>query len=80
MLSGSVRAFRENIQGREQTIHVERAGGTLAEVAVFDGGPYPSNAIADEDSEVLLLSTEDVRRSLAGRQSRMPYARPTRCM
>jgi CRP/FNR family transcriptional regulator len=62
VLSGSVRAFRENIEGREQTIHVERAGGILAEVAVFDGGPYPSSTIADEDSEVLFLATEDVRR------------------
>jgi CRP/FNR family transcriptional regulator len=62
VLSGSVRAFRENIEGREQTIHVEHAGGTLAEVAVFDGGPYPSTAVADEDSEVLFVATEDVRR------------------
>jgi CRP/FNR family transcriptional regulator len=62
VLSGSVRAFRENIEGREQTIHVEHAGGTLAEVAVFDGGPYPSTVVADEDSEVLFLATEDVRR------------------
>ena len=62
VLSGSVRAFRENIEGREQTIHVEHAGGTLAEVAVFDGGPYPSTGVADEDSEVLFLATEDVRR------------------
>src|SRR6516225_772097 len=62
VLSGSVRAFRENIEGREQTIHVEHAGGILAEVPVFDGGPYPSTAVADEDSEVLFLATEDVRR------------------
>ena len=62
VLSGSVRAFRENIEGREQTIHVERTGGILAEVAVFDGGPFPSNTIADEDSEVLFLATEDARR------------------
>ena len=61
VLSGSVRAFRENVDGREQTIHVEHASGTLAEVAVFDSGPYPSTAVADEDSEVLFLATEDVR-------------------
>lgn len=61
VLSGSVRAFRENVEGREQTIHVERSGGILAEVAVFDGGSYPSNAIAEEDSEVLFLATADVR-------------------
>lgn len=62
VLSGSVRAFRENMDGREQTIHVECAGGTLAEVPVFDSGPYPSTAMAEEDSEVLFLAKEDVRR------------------
>ncbi len=62
VLSGSVRAFRINLDGREQTIHVEHAGGTLAEVAVFDNGPYPSTTIAEEDSEVLFLAKEDVRR------------------
>ena len=64
VLSGSVRAYRENVDGREQTIHVEHAGGTLAEVAVFDRGPYPSNAVADEDSVVLFLPTEDVHHFL----------------
>jgi CRP-like cAMP-binding protein len=62
VLSGSVRAFRVNLDGREQTIHVERAGGTLAEVAVFDGDPYPSTTVAEEDSEVLFLARDDVRR------------------
>ena len=62
VLSGSVRAFRENVDGREQTIHVERAGGLLAEVAVFDGGPYPSSTVAEEDSEVLFLAKEDLHR------------------
>jgi CRP/FNR family transcriptional regulator len=62
VLSGEMRAFRENIDGREQTIHVEHPGGTLAEVAVFDGGPYPSTVVADEDSEVLFLAKQDVRR------------------
>lgn len=61
VLSGAVRAFRVNLDGREQTIHVEHGGGTLAEVAVFDGGPYPSTTIAEEDSEVLFLAKDDVR-------------------
>ncbi len=64
VLSGSVRAFREKMDGREQTIHVERVGGTLAEVSVFDGGPYPSTTMAEEDSELLFLAKEDVRRFL----------------
>ncbi len=64
VLSGSVRAFRENIDGREQTIHVEHAGGILAEVAVFDGGSYPSSTMAEENAEVLFLAKEEVRRFL----------------
>lgn len=62
VLSGAIRAFRVNVDGREQTIHVEQVGGTLAEVAAFDGGPYPSTAIAEENSDVLFLTREDVRR------------------
>lgn len=61
VLSGSVRAFRVNLDGREQTIHIERPGGMLAEVAAFDGGPFPSTTIAEEDSDVLFLAREDVR-------------------
>lgn len=62
VLSGVVRAFRVNLEGREQTFHIEQVGGVLADVAVFDGGPFPSTAIAEEDSEVLFLDREDIRR------------------
>ncbi len=64
VLSGSIRAFRVNIDGREQTIHVEHSGGVLAEVAVFDGGPYPSTSVAEETSEVLFFDKEYVHRFL----------------
>lgn len=61
VLSGSMRAFRVSRSGREQTIHVEHAGGTLADVPALDGGPYPSTAIAEEDSELLFLGKKDLR-------------------
>lgn len=64
IVSGSIRAFRVNAKGREQTIHVESAGATLAEVPVFDDGVYPATAVAEEASEVLFLSKADVRRFL----------------
>lgn len=64
VITGSVRAFRVNLDGREQTIHVEHAGGTLAEVAVFDGGAYPSTAMAEENSEVLFVSRQSIHRFL----------------
>lgn len=59
---GSLRAFRVNPDGREQVIHVEKAPATLAEVPVFDDQPYPSSVMADEDSQVLFISKQDVRR------------------
>lgn len=60
VLKGSVRAFRVNVDGREQTIHIERAGGMLAEVTVFDDGPYPSSAVAEEDSVVLFFGKKQI--------------------
>ena len=59
---GSLRAYRGNAEGREQIIHVEKAGTTIAEVPVFDDNPYPSTVMAEEDSEVLFISRENVKR------------------
>jgi CRP-like cAMP-binding protein len=59
--SGRIRAFRVNAQGREQTLHIEREGATLAEVPVFDDGSYPATAVAEERSTVLFLAKNDVR-------------------
>lgn len=60
IVNGSVRAFRESLDGREQVIHVERAGTTVAEVPVFDDGPYPSTVVAEEDTETLFLDKRNV--------------------
>lgn len=59
--SGVIRAFRVNSQGREQTIHTEHEGATLAEVPVFDDGTYPATAVAEEPSTVLFLDKTEVR-------------------
>ncbi|MFN7931494.1 MAG: Crp/Fnr family transcriptional regulator [Blastocatellia bacterium] len=59
---GAVRAYREGLDGREQVIHVERAGATIAELPVFDDRPYPSTVAAEEESLVLFIDRRDVRR------------------
>ncbi len=64
IVSGSIRAFRVNAKGREQTIHVESAGATLAEVPVFDDGDYPATAVAEESSQVLFISKANVQKFL----------------
>lgn len=61
IVDGAVRAFRESLDGREQVIHVERAGGTIAEVPVFDDGAYPSTVAADEDTTCLFIDKRDIR-------------------
>jgi len=58
--SGSVRAFRVAADGREQVIHVEHAVTTIAEVAVFDDGNYPSTVAAEEPSVLYFISKRDV--------------------
>ena len=61
IVEGSVRAFRVSLDGREQVIHVERAGATIAEVPVFDDGTYPSTAAAEEMTTTLFIDRRDVR-------------------
>jgi CRP/FNR family transcriptional regulator len=61
IVEGAVRAYRESVDGREQVIHVERAGATIAEVPMFDDGAYPSTVAAEEDSIILYLDKRDVR-------------------
>jgi CRP-like cAMP-binding protein len=61
IVEGAVRAFRESADGREQVIHVERAGATFAEVPVFDDGTFPSTVAAETDSVLLFIDKRDVR-------------------
>jgi CRP/FNR family transcriptional regulator len=58
---GALRAFREGVDGREQVIHVEREGATIAELPVFDDKPYPSTVAAEEETVVLYIDKNDVR-------------------
>src|SRR5215510_11625836 len=59
--TGALRAFREGVDGREQVIHVERAGATIAELPVFDDKPYPSTVAADEETRLLFIDKKDVK-------------------
>lgn len=53
--SGRVRIYRTNPDGREQVLHVEGPGRTVAELPLFDGGPYPASAVTMEDSRLIFL-------------------------
>ena len=56
---GRVRIFKASASGREQVLAVNVPGESVAELPVFDGGPYPASAIALEDSEIAFVSRKD---------------------
>lgn len=59
---GSVRLFKTAASGRQQLIGIERAGNTLAEVPLFDGGRHSATASAIAATTLLSLDAEQFRR------------------
>lgn len=57
--SGNVKIFNTSASGREQVLHIERAGNSLAELPVFDGGDYPASAAAVDKCTLLFISKRD---------------------
>lgn len=55
VLEGRVKVYRSSPDGREQILHIEGPGNPLAELPLFDGGPYPASARTLEDSRLLFL-------------------------
>ena len=59
--SGEVKIFKTGVTGREQILTIEKAGDSVAELPVFDGGPYPASAMAVSESTLLFISKRDFR-------------------
>ncbi len=59
---GKVEIYRSRSDGREHVLHVELPVQSVAELPLFDGGPYPASGRAAEDSDLLFLSLDDFRR------------------
>jgi len=57
--SGALKVFKTSAGGREQVLTIEGAGGTVAELPVFDGGPYPASAAALSAASLLFVSKRD---------------------
>jgi CRP-like cAMP-binding protein len=56
---GKIRIFKTSVNGREQVLAVNVPGESVAELPVFDGGPYPASAVAIEDTEIAFISRRD---------------------
>ena len=61
VFKGRVRIFKVSPSGREQVLAVEGPGSSIAELPVFDGGPYPASGVAAEPSELLFIARQDFR-------------------
>lgn len=56
---GAINVHRVGASGKEQVIHVFRAGESFAEVTLATDTGYPANARAVESSQVLLVQKQD---------------------
>ena len=57
--SGSVRIYKFTPGGRQIVLAIQEAPATVAEVPVFDGGPYPATVITQEPTEAMLIRKDD---------------------
>jgi CRP/FNR family transcriptional regulator len=55
VLEGRVRVFRTDSDGRHQTLAIEGPGRPVAELPLFDGGPYPASAETVAPSRLIYL-------------------------
>lgn len=58
---GSVKIFKSSPSGRQLTLAVETAPATVAELPLFDGGPYPASVQAVDEVVALFIHKRDFR-------------------
>ena len=56
---GNIRIFKSSAGGREQVLSIDGPGSSIAEVPVFDGGPYPASAAALGEAALLMVRKQD---------------------
>ena len=61
LVQGSVKIFKSSSSGRQLTLAVETAPATVAEVPLFDGGPYPATVQAIDKVVSLFIHKRDFR-------------------
>jgi CRP/FNR family cyclic AMP-dependent transcriptional regulator len=59
IIQGSVKIFRTSPGGREVMLSIESAPATVAELPLFDGGPYPASVRVVEPVVSLFINKND---------------------
>jgi CRP-like cAMP-binding protein len=60
---GSVKIYKTSGSGREIMLAIETAPSSVAEVPLFDGGPYPASASAVDEVLAYWISTRDFQQA-----------------
>jgi CRP-like cAMP-binding protein len=60
---GAAKVVKTTPQGRQLVLAIQEAPSTVAEVPVFDGGPYPASLIAVQQTSALLILKQDFTRA-----------------
>lgn len=58
--TGQLKIYKESKNGKTHILHIFGPGEIVAEVPIFEGGHYPANCQATQDTEILLLSRESL--------------------
>jgi CRP/FNR family transcriptional regulator, cyclic AMP receptor protein len=56
---GHIRVFKTSAAGREQVLTIDGPGSSVAEIPVFDGGPYPASGAAVDHATLLFIGKQD---------------------
>jgi CRP/FNR family transcriptional regulator len=59
IVQGAVKIYKTSAAGREMMLALEQAPSTVAELPLFDGGPYPASVRAVEATVTLFINKSD---------------------
>src|SRR5262249_14936610 len=59
IVQGSVKIFKTSVGGREMMLSLEAAPATVAELPLFDGGPYPASVRTVDPVVALFINKSD---------------------
>ncbi len=62
IIEGAIKTVRYGADGEESTIRMLKPGETFMDAVIFMGGKSPVNAVTIEDSKLMLIPAESVRR------------------
>jgi len=69
VIEGVIRVYKMSLEGKEQVLHIVKAGETIGAVPVFSGESFPANAQAMSESLLLFFPKEKFIRLITGNPS-----------